>query len=86
VYKMSLEFALDQKSVRIIETTLNIPSLDDVIDKDYDDHAPKDDNEREIAERFRFFNRGSARSIMRSFYTTEELEKKRTAEHSFSLP
>jgi hypothetical protein len=79
-------FVLDEKSEKIIETTLNIGSLDEIIDRDYKDHAPANNAERQVAESFGSFNRGSVRYVIRSFYTTEEIRKAEIDSNNFFLP
>lgn len=77
---------IDTKAMEILEDTLKIGSLDEVMDKEFNDHAPKNEPERKIAEEFRFLNRGSARFAIRSFYTVDELEKAKIEADSFILP
>jgi hypothetical protein len=78
--------ALDEKSQKIIRDTLNISSLDDIVDRDYNDRVPRDEKEKLIAEGFGSFNRGSARFVMRSFYTSDELRMAEDKSNHFTLP
>lgn len=79
-------FKLKKSSEEIIKSTLDVRSLDDVIDIDYSDHAPKNEREKSIAETFHFLNRGSVRFGMKSFYTKEELKEAAAKYNNATLP
>jgi hypothetical protein len=84
--KMTGDFCLDQASMEIIGNTIGVSSIDEIADRDYHDFAPRNEDEREIAERFRSLNRGSVRYILRKFYTQEELHSAKSKADEFSLP
>lgn len=79
-------FVLNKTSEELIKSTLNVRSLNDVIDFDYNDHAPTNEHERVIAERFRYLNRGSARFAMKTFYTQDELKEASEKLKNATLP
>lgn len=83
---MAKNFDLEESTQEIIRTTIGASSVDAIVDLDYPDIIPRNQQERNIAEKYLVHNRGSARIKLGCFYTKNEFDERIEKIKKLALP